>query len=58
MVTASRLGLVWGFTPGLDLGACSTPGRVSPVRGWVLEDSDEETLARGGMCPGALSIAQ
>lgn len=29
VVTASRLGLVWGFTPGLDLGACSTPGRVS-----------------------------
>lgn len=58
MVTASRMGLVWGFTPGLDLGPCSTPGRVSPARGWVLEYSDEETLARGGMRPGALNTAQ
>lgn len=46
------------FTPGLDLGPCSTPGPVSPARGWVLEYSDEETLARGGMRPGALNTAQ
>lgn len=58
MVTASRMGLVQGFTPGLDLGPCSTPGRISPVRGWVLEGSDEESLARGGMCPGASNTAQ
>ena len=52
------MGLVQGFTPGLDLGPCSTPGRISPVRGWVLEGFDEESLARGGICPGASNTAQ
>ena len=44
VVTASQTGLVWGFTSGLDLGPSPTAHHISPVRGWVLEDSNEEAL--------------
>lgn len=44
VVTASRVGLVWDFTSGLDFGPSPTPDHISPVRGWILEDSNEEAL--------------